>query len=139
MAEKSLKLEIVTPHGLVVSAKVEEIYLPGMKGDLDVLPGHAPLLTSLRIGELHYRWGKETTHMAINRGFAEITASKVIILTDSAEAAENIDIPRAQQAKTRAEEALRNLSKDHPSYPSTRAALERAQIRLRVAAKASKG
>jgi len=137
MAEKSLQLEIVTPHGLAVSAKVEEVYLPGLKGDLDVLPGHAPLLTSLRIGELHYRWGKEITYMAINRGFAEITASKVTILTDSAEAAENIDVQRAQEAKARAEEALRSLSKDHPSYASTRAALERAQIRLRVAAKAS--
>lgn len=137
MGEKSFTLEIVTPYGLLVSSKVEEVYLPGTLGDLDILPGHAPLLTLLRIGELHYRWGKEVNYVAVNRGFAEISPTKVIVITDTAESSENIDLARAKAAKARAEEELKNLSKDHPSYPLTREALERAKVRLRVAEKGS--
>lgn len=139
MGEKNFILEIVTPRGLVVSSKVEEVYLPGADGDLDILPDHASLLTSLRIGELHYRWEKEVTYVAINRGFAEITPTKTIILTDTAERAENIDVDRAQSAKARAEEQLRGLAKEHPSYHFTLEALRRATGRLRVAEKAHRG
>ncbi|MCX5906954.1 MAG: F0F1 ATP synthase subunit epsilon [Deltaproteobacteria bacterium] len=138
MADKVFLLEIVTPQGLVASSKVEEAYLPGSMGDLGILPGHAPLLTSLRIGELHYRRDKEIFHVAINRGFAEVTPSKTTVLTDTAELAEEIDPARAQAAKTRAEERLKTLSKDDPTYPQEQEAFERARMRIQVAEKGTK-
>ena len=134
--DKLFLLEIVTPYGLVVSSKVEEAYIPGSQGDFGVLPGHAPLLTSLRIGELHYRREKKVLSVAINRGFAEITPTKATILTDTAESAEQIDLERAKAAKTRAEEQLKALSREDPTYPQQLEALERAKARIRVAEKA---
>jgi F-type H+-transporting ATPase subunit epsilon len=134
--EKLFLLEIVTPHGLAVSSKVEEAYIPGSQGDFGVLPGHAPFLTSLRIGELHYRQDYEVYFVSINHGFAEVTPEKTTILTDTAELAGEIDVERAQTAKTRAEEKLKTLSKEEPAYLQEMEALERARLRIRVAEKA---
>lgn len=134
--DKTFLLEIVTPYGLVVNSKVEEAYIPGGQGDFGVLPGHAPFLTSLRIGELHYRREKEIHFLAINRGFAEVTPTRTTILADTAEPAEGIDTERAKSAKARAEEKLKTLSKDDPAYPQAMEALERARVRTRVAEKA---
>jgi F-type H+-transporting ATPase subunit epsilon len=134
--DKYFLLEIVTPYGLAVSAKAEEVYVPGSQGDFGVLPGHIPFLTSLRIGELHYRWDKEIHFLSVNHGFAEVTPTRTTILTDTAEVAEEIDIERAQTAKTRAEEKLKSLAKDNPAYLQAKDALERAKVRLRVAEKA---
>ncbi|MDI6753667.1 MAG: F0F1 ATP synthase subunit epsilon [Thermodesulfobacteriota bacterium] len=134
--DKFFLLEIVTPYGLVVSLKVEEAYIPGSQGDFGVLPGHVPFLTSLRIGELHYRRNKEVHFLAINRGFAEVTPTKTTILTDTAEPAEEIDVERAQSAKNRAEEKLKKITRDDPVYLAEAEALERAKVRLRIAEKA---
>ncbi len=134
--EKYFLLEIVTPYGLVVSSKVEEAYIPGSQGDFGVLPGHAPLLTSLRIGDLHYKQDKEVHFLAINRGFAEVTPGKTTILVDTAEPAEGIDLERARAAKTRSEERIKSLSPKDPDYQKEMEALERAEVRIRVAEKA---
>ena len=134
--DKYFLLEIVTPYGLVVSSKVEEAYIPGSRGDFGVLPGHIPFLTSLRIGELHYRRDKEVHFLAVNRGFAEVTPTRTTILTDTGEAAEEIDIERAQTAKVKAEERLKNLLPEDPAYQKERDSLERARVRLRIAEKA---
>jgi F-type H+-transporting ATPase subunit epsilon len=134
--DKLFLLEIVTPYGLVVSSKVEEAYIPGSRGDFGVLPGHAPFLTSLRIGELHYRQQDEVHFISINHGFAEVTPTKTTVLTDTAELAGEIDVERARAARTRAEEKLRTLSQKEPAYLKEREALERAQMRIRVAEKA---
>ena len=120
----------------MVSSKVEEAYIPGSQGDFGVLPGHAPFLTSLRIGELHYRRDKEVHFLAINHGFAEVTPTRATILTDTAEPAGEIDVERAQTAKVRAEERLKTLSKEDPAYLQEIEAVERARIRIRVAEKA---
>jgi len=134
--DKTFLLEIVTPYGLVVSSKVEEAYIPGSQGDFGVLPGHAPFLTSLRIGELHYRRDKEVFYLAMNRGFAEVTPTKTTIIADTAEPASEIDLERARAAKTRAEERLKSLSQDDPAYGQEIDALQRAKLRLQVAEKA---
>jgi len=134
--EKTFLLEIVTPYGLIVNSKVEEAYIPGSEGDFGVLPGHAPFLTSLRIGELHYRQGKEVHFLALNRGFVEVTPTRTTILADTAEPAEEIDMGRAKSAKARAEERLKSLSKYDPAYQREIEALERARVRMRVAEKA---
>ncbi|MGD0623384.1 MAG: F0F1 ATP synthase subunit epsilon [Thermodesulfobacteriota bacterium] len=133
--DKTFILEIVTPYGLVVNSKVEEVYIPGSQGDFGVLPGHAPFLTSLRIGELHYRREKEVHFLAINRGFAEVTPAKTTILADTAEPAAEVDIERARAAKARAEDRLKTLSKEDPAYLQEIEALERAKVRIRVAEK----
>jgi F-type H+-transporting ATPase subunit epsilon len=134
--DKTFLLEIVTPYGLIVSSKVEEVYVPGIQGDMDVLPGHAPLITSLRIGELHYKRDKEVHYLAVNRGFAEITPSRATILVDTAEPAGEIDVARAKAAEARAEAKLKTLYPKDPVYPQELEALERARTRLRVAGKA---
>jgi F-type H+-transporting ATPase subunit epsilon len=134
--EKLFLLEIVTPQGLAVSSKVEEAYIPGSQGDFGVLPGHAPFLTSLRIGELHYRQDNEVYFVSINHGFAEVTPAKTTLLTDTAELAGEIDVGRAQAARSRAEERLKTLSKGEPAYLQEMEALERARMRIRVAEKA---
>ena len=136
--DKTFLLEIVTPDGLIVSSKVEEAVIPGTLGDFGVLPGHTPFLTSLRIGELHYRRGEKEQFLAINRGFAEVTPTKTTILADTAEPAGEIDIQRAQLARDRAEEQLKTLSRSDPIYPQEREALERAKVRLKVAEKATR-
>jgi F-type H+-transporting ATPase subunit epsilon len=134
--EKYFLLEVVTPYGLVVNSKAEEAYIPGSQGDFGILPGHAPLLTSLRIGELHYKQDKEVHSLAINRGFAEVTAVKTTILADTAETAEGIDLERARAAKARSEERMKSLSPKDPDYQKEAEALERAEVRIRVAEKA---
>jgi len=134
--DKSFLLEVVTPYGLVVSTKVEEAYLPGSQGDFGVLPGHAPFLTFLRVGEIHYKRNKKVHFLAVNRGFAEVTPTKTTILVDTAEVAGKIDLERARAAKARAEERLKTLSPQDPGYQQELEALERARVRIRVAEKA---
>jgi F-type H+-transporting ATPase subunit epsilon len=123
--DKLFLLEIVTPYGLV-----------GSQGDFGVLPGHAPFLTSLRIGEFHYRQQNEVHFVSVNHGFAEVTPTKTTVLTDTAELAGEIDLERARAAKARAEEKIRNLPKEDPAYLQEVEALERARLRIRVAEKA---
>src|SRR5215472_19030213 len=106
MAE-TLHLQIVTPDKQLVSEDVDQVQIPGKSGYLGVLPGHAPLLTELMIGEISYTRGGTTQYIAVSWGFAEVLPDKVTILADAAERAEEINVKRAQEAKARAEEALR--------------------------------
>ena len=85
MAER-LTLELATPSRLVISAEVDEVVIPGSAGYFGVLPGHAPLLATLGIGEVTYRVGRDEYHVAASGGFAEVRNDKVIILADVAEA-----------------------------------------------------
>src|ERR1051325_11930731 len=134
MAE-TIQLEIVTPERLVVNEAVEYIEIPGQTGYLGVLPGHAPLITELAPGELSYRTGSQTKRLAVAWGFAEVLQTKVTILAESAEKAEEIDVARAQSAQQRAEEKLRKAGDTGDSEAA--AALERARVRLTVAGKIS--
>ena len=134
--DKTFLLEVVTPYGLVVSSKVEEAYIPGSQGDFGVLPGHAPLITTLRVGELHYKQDKRVHYLAVNRGFAEVTPGRTTVLVDTAEPAGEIDAARAQAAKARAEERLKTLNPKDTAYQQELEALERAKVRMRIAEKA---
>src|SRR5262249_15414362 len=107
-------------------------------GDLGILPGHAPLITELRIGEISYTQGGSTYYLAVSWGFAEVLPDKVTILSDTAERPEDIDVQRAQNAKARAEETLRQAGADL-DYPATLRALRRAEVRLEVATRARQG
>ncbi len=131
----TLLLQIVTPDRLLVREDADQVQLPGKNGELGILPGHAPLITELTIGEISYRAGATTQYLAVAWGFAEVLPDKVTILADAAERAENIDVKRAQQAKARAEEALRQGAVDL-DYDATLYALRRAEVRMAVAARA---
>jgi F-type H+-transporting ATPase subunit epsilon len=130
----TLRLEIVTPAGAMMEADVDEIQVPGAEGYFGILPGHTPLLASLRVGELWYRAGSDTKHMAISFGFVEVRPDKVTILANGAEKAIDIDVDRAKVAKKRAEERLSNATADM-DIERARVALLRSLSRLRVAAR----
>jgi F-type H+-transporting ATPase subunit epsilon len=137
MAEK-MKLEIVTPYSKVLDMEVDEVTATGKLGEFGVLPGHAPFLTSLRIGELAYKNNGITEHMALNWGYFEIMDDKIIVLVESAEASDAIDLERAKAALGRAEEALKKLTQEDKQHKVYEAALERAIIRMQVAGKATR-
>jgi F-type H+-transporting ATPase subunit epsilon len=129
----TIQLEIVTPDRLVVNDTAEYIEIPGKTGHLGVLPGHAPLITELAVGEISYRSGSQTKRLAVAWGFAEVLQTKVTILAETAEKAEEIDVARAQAAKQRAEAELKKAGPAGNSEAQD--ALTRASSRLEVAAK----
>ena len=133
-----LKFELVTPQRKVVSEEVDEIIATGTLGEFGILPGHAPFLSSLKIGELSYKKGGVMHHLAVNAGYFEVVNDMVTILVDSSERAEEIDLARAKRAHARAEEELKRLSQEDKEYKEMEAALQRALIRMQVAAKAAR-
>jgi len=130
-----LHLEIVTPDRAVVAEDVDEIVVPGAEGYLGILPGHTPLLSTLQVGEMWYRVGHDKHYLAIAFGFVEVRPDGVTVLANGAEAAEEIDVTRAQEAKRRAEERLSSRTADM-DIERARIALLRSIARLRVAERA---
>jgi F-type H+-transporting ATPase subunit epsilon len=131
-----LTLEIATPTRLAVSEPVDEVVAPGGEGFFGVLPGHAPFLTTLGIGEVTYRAGRDERYLAVAGGFAEVRNDKVIILADSAERPEEIDRGRAERARERAERRLSGRSGEEVDFARAAAALARALMRLQTAGRA---
>ena len=134
MADR-LTLELTTPTRLVVSEQVDEVVVPGIEGYFGVLPGHAAFLTTLGIGELTYRIGRDERHVAVAGGFCEVRNDKVIILADTAELPEDIDRARAERARERAEQRLSGRAQEEIDYARAAAALARALTRLQVVAR----
>jgi F-type H+-transporting ATPase subunit epsilon len=130
----TFQLEIVTPEKMVVRDTAEEMQVPGKNGYLGILPGHAPLVTELAVGEISYRNGGNTHHLAVAWGFAEVLPDKVTVLAETAERAGDIDVKRAQEAKQRSEEALKN-GKTEADFTHAEDSLKRAETRLEVAEK----
>lgn len=137
MAEK-MKLEIVTPYSKVLDEMVDEVTATGKLGEFSVLPGHAPFLTSLKIGELDYKIDGKISSMAHNWGYFEIRDDKIIVLVETAEKADEIDLERAKSALGRAESKLKELSPEDKQFRVYEAALERAIVRMQVAGKAAR-
>jgi F-type H+-transporting ATPase subunit epsilon len=131
----TFQLEIVTPEKLVVKDEAEEAQIPGKNGYLGILPGHAPLISELGVGEITYRKGGMTTHLSVAWGFAEVLPDKLTILAEVAERADEIDVTRAQKARDRAEEQLKSANPE-TDFESAKNALQRADTRLKVAEKA---
>jgi len=130
----SFQLEIVTPDKLVVKDVAEEMQIPGKNGYLGILPGHAPLITELSVGQISYRNSSETHYLCVAWGFAEVLPDKVTILAETAERGEDVDCTRAQKAKERAEQRLTSGDPE-VDVPRAQNALARATTRLEVAAK----
>lgn len=138
MLPDSIELIIVTPERQLLRESVVEVSLPGADGCLGILPGHAPLITELGIGEMTYqtKGGGESGPLAIMSGFAEVLGDRVTVLAETAERPEEIDVSRAEQAKKRAEERIAAAASD-PNVDWGRAAiaLQRSLIRIQVSRK----
>jgi F-type H+-transporting ATPase subunit epsilon len=130
-----LALEIVTPERPLVRETVAEVALPGTEGELGILPGHTPLLTTLKVGVLWYRQGETKHYVAVSQGFAEVLPDRVTVLAQGAERAEDIDVARAEAAKQRAELRLTKPGPD-TDLELARDALAKATVRLQAAARA---
>jgi F-type H+-transporting ATPase subunit epsilon len=128
-------LEIVTQERRVYSADdVEMVVAPGTEGEMGILPHHAPLITSLQEGVMRVKRGAGREEvLAIHGGFMEVLPDQVTVLADSAERAEEIDIARAEEARQRAEDLMRQRREDKVDYARAEAALRRSIIRLKVA------
>lgn len=128
-----LLLEIVTPERQVFSELVDSVVCPGIEGELGVLPHHAPLLTTLGIGELRIRRGGEEEFFAIAGGFLQVRPDKVVVMAETADMASEIDVERAQDARREAEQALAEGFEEPADLARARAALQRALLHIRVA------
>jgi F-type H+-transporting ATPase subunit epsilon len=134
MADKHIRLEVVTPARIVVDEAVQIVMAPGVLGEFGVLTGHTPFLTTLKVGMLHYNdAGGTKRYVFVNGGFAEALPDKLTVLAESAERRQNIDKERAQAALDRAEERLSKVAEEKDiDYLRAKAALERAINRLRT-------
>ena len=130
-----LTLEVVTPDRALVREEIDEVQVPGSEGYLGILPGHTPLLATLKVGELWFRKGQEHQYLAIVGGFVEVLADRVTVLAQIAERAHEIDVGRAEAARKRAEERLARPSADF-DMERARVALIKSLIRLQVASRA---
>ena len=134
----SIRLDIVTAEREVYAEDVDVVVAPGVEGQLGILPHHAPLMTTLQAGELRVRKGGEEVSMAISGGFLEVRPDRVVVLADTAERAEEIDVARAEEAKQRARERLSEKQVVGADEARVEASLRRALIRLKVAEKRQK-
>ena len=128
-----LNLEIITAEGVAHQDKVDALIAPGIAGQLTILPNHAPLMTMIEPGELTLRKGTEETYIAVTGGYLEVLDNKVLVLADSAERAEEIDINRAELAKERAQQLLQSGAPSDVDQVRVEAALRRSLARLKVA------
>ncbi len=133
MSTESLRLKVVTPVRVVVDTEVDDVTLPGVVGALGILPGHAPLLAALGIGELLYHAAASDHVLAVQRGFAEVTGNVVTVLADVAELPSEIDLEAARAEKQAAEAALRGAA--GREFERQRDRLEAAVTRISVAAR----
>ena len=128
-----LRFELVSPERIVYSDdEVDMVIAPGADGEMGILPSHAPLLTALGDGELRIRKGAEEESFAVHGGFMEVLANKVIVMADTAERADEIDVARAEAARERAERRYRERPEDL-DMARLQAALRRSRVRLKVA------
>ncbi len=134
MLPENIELEVVTPARQVLRETVQAVELPGRDGCLGILPGHAPLITELGIGQLTYRKTGYSGYLTVIHGYAEVLPDRVIVLAEVSERAEEIDLTRAQTARDRAQA---RLAKPGPDVDWDRAtfALRRALVRVQVASR----
>ena len=135
MADGKIDLTVVTPERSIVHEQVDELQIPGAAGYFGVLPGHAPLFSELKIGEVAYRQGDRWFFLSVAWGFVEVQSDHVRILAETAERAHEIDVDRATRAKQRAEQRIAKGGTDI-DYARALVALERALIRIQVSTKA---
>jgi F-type H+-transporting ATPase subunit epsilon len=131
----ALTLDIVTPERRVLSVTCDEVRAPGVQGGFGIRRGHTSFMTSLEPGRLTYVEGGREHHFAIGGGFLQVDDDKVIVLADTAEAAADIDVDRAQRALSDAREKLKKLTADDRSHAEEEARVRRAAARIAIAGK----
>ena len=131
MADK-IELDVVTPERRVLSREVDAVVLPGELGYLGVLPGHAPLLTRLAVGELSFDAGGTTTRMAVSGGYAEVLGHRVRVLGDTCEMEQEIDVERAERSRRRAEAELARKDLSGREFDLAEYRLKKALARIQV-------
>jgi F-type H+-transporting ATPase subunit epsilon len=128
----TLKLEIVTPEAKIYSEDVEMVTLPGVEGEMGILPMHVPLMTQVTAGELVVRRGGRDHFLAIGEGFVQITGDRVAVMTDMAIKADDIDEVKAEEARRRAEERLaQRLGDEETAMVSAALAQSLAQLKVK--------
>ena len=128
----TMQLEIITAERVVYSEDVNIVVAPGIDGELGILPHHAALFTALQPGELRVAKDGGESFIAVSGGFLEVLGNKVVVLADTAEQADEIDLERAQEALKRAEEQLESITAD-VNLERAMASIRRSQARLKVA------
>jgi F-type H+-transporting ATPase subunit epsilon len=128
-----LQLEIVTPERLAYSDEVDAVTLPGSEGELGVLPHHAPLISTLGVGELRIRKGSAEESFAIVGGFLQVLPDKVVVMAETADMASDIDLEKAQEARREAERTLEAGHAEAADLGQARLALQAALLRIRIA------
>jgi F-type H+-transporting ATPase subunit epsilon len=136
MLPESIQLIVVRPERQLLRESVVEVTVPGLEGQLGILPGHAPLMTELGIGELSYRTSRSSHPivLAVISGFGEVLPDRVTVLAETAERAEEIDLARAEEAKARAEKRLA-AGDTNIDWDRANIALQRSIIRIQIARK----
>ena len=129
-----IRLDVVTPEkSIAKDLAVESVILPGTNGQMNVLPGHVNLLTSLRAGSFAYLYNGVWQWAVLGGGFAEVVGERVIVLAETMELRHELDLARAELALKRAQETLKSETHGTDGYNSARSAQERAEARLRFA------
>jgi F-type H+-transporting ATPase subunit epsilon len=128
-----IKFKVTTPEKVIFSEEVDQISLTTKAGEITILPNHIPLVTVLQAGELRYKKNNQDAHLAVSGGFAEVRAgNEVVVLADSADYAEEIDVIKAEEARDRAQKLLKEEHKDDFEYATLQASLEKEINRIRV-------
>jgi F-type H+-transporting ATPase subunit epsilon len=136
----ALDLQIVTAERVIFDEQVDSVNAPGASGELGILPRHAPLISLLKQGELHYRRGNQLEYLAIGGGILEVLNDRVVVLADSAERSTEIDIERAETARKKAEETLaRRGELNAEQLAAAEASLRRAMVRISVGTRRRRG
>jgi len=128
-----ITLNVVTPESDLVHEEVDSVEIPAKKGYIGVLPGHAPLLTELGMGDLRFKQGARTEHLAVIQGYAEVLPDRVIVLAEIGERAGSIDLERAKAARERARKRLGEATRAEIDWARAAAALARAELRCQIA------
>jgi F-type H+-transporting ATPase subunit epsilon len=129
----TILLEIVTPERLAYSDEVDAVVLPGSEGEMGVLPHHAPLVSTLGVGELRIRKGGAEESFAIVGGFVQVRPDRVVVMAETADMSSEIDLEKAQEARREAERTLESGYHEGVDLSAARAALQQALLRIRVA------
>jgi len=131
-----IKFKIVTPERVVFEEEVDRVTLPTQEGEITVLPNHIPLISVLQAGELVAKKNGKEIAMAVSGGMVEVQKNELIVLADTAERAEEIDLARAEEARRRAEKLKEEkVRMDETEYAAVAAALEKNLVRIKVAKK----
>jgi len=136
MSEDKIKFKIVTPEKTVFEEEVDQATLPVTNGEITILLSHRPYIASLKAGEIMVKIGEKEIDLAVSGGFIEFNQNTLVILADTAERAEEIDVTRAEDARKRAEELKKEkITMDDGEYARVAASIEKELARIKVGRK----